>query len=142
MSDAPHEFVAPRGPQGRQGEQGGKGDPGEQGALPRSARRSLIARDVAIILLLLLNFVFTARYVNTSRAAEQRQQAAFVAAEKRQQEAAARAGTVIVRKLCTSFGELAELKPPAGNPKTNPSRRFEQQQHATLDEIGPDLGCR
>jgi hypothetical protein len=70
------------GPQGeRRPERGPKGDrgaKGEEGALPRRARRSLLIRDIVIIVLLLLNFLFTAHYVNSteaSRAAAQHQQA-------------------------------------------------------------------
>ena len=29
-----------------------------------------------------------------------------------------------------------------GNPATNPSRAFDDHLHATLDRLGPDLGCR
>jgi hypothetical protein len=52
-----------------------------------------------------------------------------------------RAGAAIEQKLCASFGHLAALKPPAGNPRTNPSRAYLQEEHATLDQLGTDLGC-
>jgi hypothetical protein len=120
VSDEQSEFVmrysggAPPGP---------KGDKGEQGALPARARRSLLARDIVIICLLLLNFLFTAHYVNS------------------QQSAAQRAGAKVIAKVCAGFARLAAEKPPAGNPATNPSRAFDQGQHATLVGIGADL-CR
>lgn len=60
---------------------------------------------------------------------------AYKAAQQRQ-------GQVVEEKLCSTFGKLAALKPPAGNPRTNPSRAYLQGQHAALDEIGTDLGCR
>jgi hypothetical protein len=63
---------------GPKGDRGDKGARGEEGALPARARRSLLIRDIVIILLLLLNFLFTAHYVNSTeagRAAAQRQQA-------------------------------------------------------------------
>lgn len=64
------------------------------------------------------------------------------AAQQHEQVLQREAGVVLGRKLCATFGALAALKPPAGNPKTNPSRAFEQQLHVTLDELGTDLGCR
>ena len=48
---------------------------------------------------------------------------------------------MLERKLCQTFGELAALKPPAGNPATNPARSYDQQLHATLSQLGTDLGC-
>jgi hypothetical protein len=93
-------------------------------------RRHVEVRDIVIIALLLLNFLFTASYVNHSQSAARAQQAA-----------GQRAGAAIIAKVCTGFGELAAQKPPAGNPKTNPSRAFDQGQHAVLVGIGQDL-CR
>ncbi len=57
------------------------------------------------------------------------------------QAAQQRAGQLLEEKLCATFGKLAALQPPAGNPATNPSRAYLQGQHDTLDEIGTDLGC-
>lgn len=57
------------------------------------------------------------------------------------QAAAQRQGELVEHKLCASFGHLAELHPPAGNPATNPSRGFDQQLHVRLDELGTDIGC-
>lgn len=105
-------------------------------------RRSIIALAGLAFLLLAANFLFTARYVNSSRAAQQHQEQEFQAAEKRQQEAAAKAGAEALEKVCGSFAKLAALQPPAGDPATNPSRAFDQQQHAILVGLGPDLGCR
>lgn len=56
--------------------------------------------------------------------------------------ARAKAGLLIEAKLCSTFGRLAALKPPPGDPKTNPSRAFLQDEHATLVQLGDDLGCR
>ena len=67
---------------------------------------------------------------------------AVLAVEHREQLAQQRAGVILGEKLCATFGRLAALKPPPGNPETNPSRAYEQEQHATLDELGTDLGCR
>ena len=59
-----------------------------------------------------------------------------------QQAEQQRAGVLLGEKLCITFGKLAALTPPAGNPLTNPSRAFDDELHATLDELGTDLGCR
>ena len=64
------------------------------------------------------------------------------AAQHREQVAQQRAGAVLGEKLCTTFGKLAALKPPAGDPRKNPSRAYDQESHATLVQLGTDLGCR
>ena len=58
------------------------------------------------------------------------------------QQAQRQQGIAVERKICTTLAHLAALKPPAGNPVKNPSRAFDQDLHATLDQLGPDLGCR
>lgn len=58
-----------------------------------------------------------------------------------EQAAQQRQGQMIEQRLCLSLGKLAALKPPAGNPAQNPSRAFDQQQHAILAGLGPDVGC-
>ena len=84
----------------------------------------------AIVVLFCLNFALTAvgyfwlsDQAGASRAAQQH------------------GGQVLEEKLCGTFGKLAALKPPAGNPETNPSRAYLQGEHMALDEIGADLGC-
>jgi hypothetical protein len=69
------------------------------------------------------NFWLTARVVHGEQAAQRR------------------AGQMVERKLCTTFGSLAALEPPPGNPHTNPSRGYLQAEHATLVQLGADLGC-
>lgn len=66
---------------------------------------------------------------------------AVLVAEQHVQAEQQAAGAALERKLCTTFGRLAANKPPAGNPVTNPSRAYEQENHAILDELGDDLGC-
>ena len=58
-----------------------------------------------------------------------------------QQRAQQRQGQVIEQKLCTTFGGLAGLQPPAGSPAGNPSRAYLQEEHARLAQVGPDIGC-
>lgn len=62
-------------------------------------------------------------------------------AQQQEQASQERAGRAIERKLCTTLGKLSALQPPAGNASANPSRAFEQELHATLDQLAPDLGC-
>lgn len=50
-------------------------------------------------------------------------------------------GLLVEDRLCVSLDKLAALKPPSGNPDTNPSRAFEQEQHKILSELGPDIHC-
>jgi flagellar basal body-associated protein FliL len=44
--------------------------------------------------------------------------------------------------LCLTLDRLAANKPPAGNPIGNPSRAYEQAQHAILAQLSPDLECK
>jgi hypothetical protein len=107
-----------------------------------SKRRAVVVLVVVALLLEGANILFAARYQNSTRASLQNQERQFQAAEKRQQEESALAGAKILQRVCGSFAKLAALQPPAGNPATNPSRAFDQQQHEILAGLGPDLGCR
>lgn len=53
-----------------------------------------------------------------------------------------RQSQIIVAKLCTTLDELAQNKPPTGNPDTNPSRAYEQKEYRILTGIGHDIGCK
>ena len=94
------------------------------------------ARMQAILLALVLimgagNLLATRTEVQSAQATQQREQAA----QRRQ-------GETVEHKICTTLAHLAALRPPAGNPRTNPSRAYDQRLHATLDGLAPDLGCR
>lgn len=86
-------------------------------------------RVVAIIVIVLViligagNLFATAEYVHSYKASQQKQ------------------GQEIEQRLCATLGKLASLTPPPGNPKTNPSRAYDQQLHAALAQLGTDLGC-
>lgn len=101
----------------------------------------MIVLVVVAFLLLGANLLFTAHYVNSTRAALLNQQQAYEAGQRRDQAEQRAAGVLVIRKLCTTFGELAANKPPAGNPNTNPSRGYDQRNHKILDGVGPDIGC-
>jgi hypothetical protein len=136
MSEGDERLVSqgPRGPQGRQGNQGNRGEQGMTG-LSRAVRWALVFLFALPVILAGVNLLWTAHEVHSS-------QAAIHAEQAREQLAQQRAGAVLGEKLCLTFGRLAALKPPPGNPETNPSRAYDQEQHATLDELGTDLGCR
>lgn len=53
-----------------------------------------------------------------------------------------RQGLIVEQKICATMHRLAALQPPPGAATANPSRAFEQRLHVTLDQLGPDLGCR
>lgn len=59
----------------------------------------------------------------------------------REQAAQRAQGAAFEKRLCTTLGRLAALKPPPGSPAGNPSRAYLQQQHDVLAELGPDVGC-
>jgi hypothetical protein len=43
--------------------------------------------------------------------------------------------------LCRTLDTVKALQPPPGNPNTNPSRAYDQQEHAALAQLAADLGC-
>jgi hypothetical protein len=112
-------FALAKGPKGPKGERGAKGERGMP-VVQRQAIVYLFALSVTLTLLIGAAFV---HYVDASQAAQRQQ------------------SLIVERKICTTMGRLAALKPPAGNAAANPSRAYEQQLHATLDQLGPDLGC-
>jgi hypothetical protein len=114
----------PAGPRGAKGERGERGLSRVQGR--------------AIVVLFLIgaaggigNLFWTAHEVHVAQAAQQAEEAV-----QRQQ------GALLEQKLCSTLGKLAALKPPPGNPETNPARAFDQALHSTLAQLSPDVGCR
>lgn len=59
-----------------------------------------------------------------------------------QRAAAKKAGREEEQKLCHTLSAVAKLTPPPGSATTNPSRGYEQQLHAVLARLGPDIGCK
>lgn len=51
-------------------------------------------------------------------------------------------GLVVEQKLCTTLNSLRDLKPPPGNPVSNPSRAYLQEQHDKLAQLSVDVGCK
>lgn len=124
------ERMAVQGPRGQQGEQGERGAAG----LSRPVRRALVFLFALAVTLAAFGLFWINHAVHGS-------QAAIQAAQEREQLAAQRAGQQIEAKLCATLGKLAALQPPAGSAAANPSRAFEQDLHATLAQLGPDIGC-
>jgi len=141
--------LAVQGPQGPQGKRGEKGASGLSGTIARS-----LVILFAIAALLGGGGLFrAARDQDANAASQRREQASQLAAQRheeaeqqaeqrREQAEQQRAGVILGEKLCLTFGKLAALEPPPGNPKTNPSRAYLQAQHDTLAQLGTDLGCK
>ena len=68
--------------------------------------------------------------------------AGIVHQEAVQQAAQRRQGAQIEKALCADLGTMAAIRPPAGNPKTNPSRAYEQDEHRAWAGLTRDLGCQ
>lgn len=126
-----------QGQQGQRGQQGLQGQEGERGAagLSRPVRRALVFLFALSVALAAFSLFWTVHEVGASRSAIQ-------AAQHREQVSQQRADALLGQRLCMTFGRLAALKPPAGNPATNPSRAYLQAQHDTLAQLGTDLGCK
>jgi hypothetical protein len=96
----------------------------------------------AVVALLVLTLIVGGGNLWSGYAEAHSQARAVLAAEQHAQAEQQAAGAALERKLCTTFGKLAANRPPAGNPATNPSRAYDQNQHAILDQLGDDLGCK
>lgn len=59
-------------------------------------------------------------------------------AQQREQQAIAHKEEV---RTCHDLGSFAALKPPVGDPSTNPSRKFDQGQHAIYVKLYTDAEC-
>jgi len=112
-----------QGAQGARGAQGNQGNQGERGQLSQLQGRAVVILFLIGVMVGAANLFWTAHEVNATAAWQHRQDQA------------------VAQKLCTTFGKLAVLQPPPGNPATNPSRAYDQELHSTLDELGADLGC-
>lgn len=125
-----------KGETGQRGERGAPGAEGPQGEPFLTSRKAwaVVYLFALAVLLSVVALFWINHEVRTTEAAQQRQQLA-------QQRAERQAGLLVEHKICQTLASLAALKPPAGNPRTNPSRAFDDSLHSTLDGLGPDLGC-
>lgn len=116
--------MARQGARGAKGDTGDKGERGQRGeGMSPGTRRAIVSLFALSLAVAALSILFTIGYGHRSAGAQQRQ------------------GAQLEQKLCTTLDRLAALRPPPGSPGDNPSRAFEQQQHAVLAELGPDVGC-
>lgn len=104
------------------------------------------SRAAAILLALVLivgagNLWATHSEVRAAQAQQRQEQAAQLAAQRREQAAQRRQGEQELRTLCATFGKAAALKPPAGDPRTNPSRAYLQGEHVVWTAVVADLHC-
>jgi type II secretory pathway pseudopilin PulG len=113
-------------------------------------RRRPLVRDISrgaklgIAMLLVLVLVVGAGNLWASYAQSQSTRQEFAAFRQRlaaQQQAQRAASLAFEKKLCTTLGRLAALRPPAGDSASNPSRAYEQDLHDVLAQLGPDVRC-
>lgn len=90
----------------------------------------------AMIILLILA-------VAGSLVSQQIQQASFENGFNANRQEQARQSAMLGKKLCTTLGTLAALKPPpGGNTDATAGRLYEQKLAATLGELYGDVGCK
>lgn len=109
-----------KGDKGATGGQGDKGDRGEQGMSHR-VRYGIV---VLFVLAAIISVTGLAVGIKGIRLADQ-----------------ANARVSHHNALCHAFADLAAVPPPAGNPASNPSRAYEQDQHAIFLQLHQQLGC-
>jgi hypothetical protein len=139
VSDSRENFERiPRGAQGPKGEQGDEGERGKQGerglGLSRPLRLALVFLFVLSLAVGSTAYLAATHYYHAGQASQARQNAQVEAAQRRQ-------AAVFEAKLCTTLAEQAANKPPPGSADSNPSRAWEQREHAILTQLGPDVGC-
>jgi cytochrome c-type biogenesis protein CcmH/NrfG len=98
------------------------------------AKISVVVLFVLAVAIGVTAYLAAVGYYHREQGAQQRQASQQQAAQRAQSEA-------FERRLCTTLGRLAALKPPEGSPLGNPSRAYLQAQHQVLAELGPDVGC-
>jgi hypothetical protein len=115
------------------GEKGDKGDRGEKGEvkLPPGIRKAMAYFALLNIAFFLLGFLWLGHIQNVNHASQVSQQTAQRKADQ-----------TVERKICHTLNALAANQPPPGNPATNPSRQYDQNNHNILDQLGPDMGCK
>ena len=123
-------FRGAKGERGERGETDTDGPQGSAGVIPPRIRRAFAYLLLLALALAAANLFWSWHLTTESQAAQRSAQAM-----------AHRQSAVVERKICTTMRELAALRPPAGNPAANPSRAYDQRLHATLDQLGADLGC-
>jgi hypothetical protein len=129
------------------GQPGPKGETGEQGPrglarLSRSSTYALagIAASVLVVVGCALGLAFSS--VSDAHHSEQVAQHGEQLA-KRGEQLARQALTKISHHnaLCIAIGQLAANDAPSGSAAANPSRAYEQTQHATFVQLHQQLGC-
>lgn len=105
-------------------------------------RRSVISLIVVVFLLLGANLLFTAHYVNSTRAALLSQQQTYEAGQRREQVEQRQVGLLVEKAICTDLGTMAAIPAPPGAAASNPSRAYEQAEHRAWTGLDAGLGCK
>lgn len=106
--------------------------------------RALIALLLLMVLIVGVGNLWNSFNLNSQVKQTQREQQDQQAQQQKIQK---EAGMIVEGKICRSLVPLeglSSLRPPAGDPATNPSRAFEQQlvvKLAPLAQLGDDIGC-
>jgi hypothetical protein len=115
--------------------------------MPSVKTVGVFLRNAIATLVILLSVLGSILFVQVHNQQNQLQHEAVVARQvaKAAVDQAVRAQTIANQgtsiSLCRSLDDLAALKPPPGDAATNPSRAYEQQQHAILAGLAVDLKC-
>jgi type II secretory pathway pseudopilin PulG len=115
--------------------------------LPSVHTVGVFMRNLIATLVVLLTIMGSILFVQVRNETNQIQHEAVVARQVALRAtdaailAAARAGQGTSISLCTSLEKLAALQPPPGNAAANPSRLYEQKEHAILAGLSADLHC-
>lgn len=107
--------------------------------LPERFRRAPLLYSFVFLMVLALALSGLAYLTSVSHAnsllAQLKQQ------QRQEQASQQHQGAVLEQRLCTTLAEQAANEPPPGNAAGNPSRAWEQREHAILAQLGPDVGC-
>lgn len=115
------------------GDKGDTGEKGDDGTLSVRQRRSVTFLFVLPVLIAVVSLFGLIHYAHELS----NEQKALVQVQIQSH----RTGQLVERKLCATLNQLASLRPPPGNPATNPSRAYDQQLHFTLSQLHSDVGC-
>jgi hypothetical protein len=96
-------------------------------------RKSMVRISILIGTCFVLLIVLTASFIVTRIGQEQ---------FDRVQQAQEKQGQTVEQRLCDTLEGLRSLQPPSGDPGSNPSRAYLQEEHAKLSELSVDVGCK
>ena len=129
---------------GQKGEPGDIGPPGPRGIARLSRKATYALASLAATVLVIVGCALALAFTSVSDAHHSEQ-------VSRRGEQLAQRGELLARQaltkishhnaLCIAIGQLAANDAPAGSAAQNPSRAYEQDQHATFMQLHKQLGC-